>query len=441
MGTKNRFPKFDNADKILAAVYFLVGYGFISLFLSDRHSLPIEGFVIFYGAVVLLYLKLKKVTPPKESWFWLAVMLAIGVPFRFWSVLELFQFLLLMAAAAYWTLSATGRLVDHGKTSSWVIADCWNAFFWLPFSNFTCQLRVAFGKNEEEPVGVGEAREDKEISQKRKEGRAILLGLLLALPILLLVLPLLSRADMMFENLLGDLVGYIQENLLFTFVRLLLAIPVSLYLYGLIFGGITGRNMQSVSMEQLEKNASQARILPTGASCTVLTVLCLVYMIFIGVQGNYLFSAFSGNLPEDFTYAEYARRGFFELCQIGAWNLVFLWAAGAVSKESRREHKGLRFLTIALSVLTLLLIVTAMSKMGMYIDVYGLTVNRILPMVFMVWLVLVFGAVILRQRKEFALARLCIFAGAVLVCLLCVFPIENWVESYNIWARMKGLIL
>ena len=48
------------------------------------------------------------------------------------------------------------------------------------------------------------------------------------------------------------------------------------------------------------------------------------------------------------------------------------------------ENKGLRILNVVLSVLTLLLIVTAMSKLVMYIDVYGLTVNRILPQTFMI---------------------------------------------------------
>lgn len=98
-------------------------------------------------------------------------------------------------------------------------------------------------------------------------------------------------------------------------------------------------------------------------------------------------------------------------------------------------------LVILLSVLTLLLTVTAVSKLGMYICVYGLTVNRILPMVFLAWIVLVFVCVILRQRYVFPMVRICVMAGAVLFCLLCVFPVENWTEIYNAWARSRGYIL
>ena len=104
------------------------------------------------------------------------------------------------------------------------------------------------------------------------------------------------------------------------------------------------------------------------------------------------------------------------------------------------ENKGLRILNVVLSVLTLLLIVTAMSKLVMYIDVYGLTVNRILPQTFMIWMAVVYAAMILRQRKVFPMAKICIMTGAVLFVLLCVVPVEDCVQAYNIWARNLGLI-
>ena len=113
-----------------------------------------------------------------------------------------------------------------------------------------------------------------------------------------------------------------QEHLLSVFLRLLFSVPVSLYLYGLIFGGITGRNTDMVKVEQLQETRKAARRVPDMAITTVLVILCLVYLLFIGLQGNYLFAAFQGSLPEEFTYAEYARRGYFELCHNGAWNLI-----------------------------------------------------------------------------------------------------------------------
>lgn len=429
------FPQYTAADRIMAVFYFLVGYGFLYVFTGATHSWALSVFTVFYAAVVLAYLRVRKLTPPAESWFWLAAMLAIGIPFGFWCIFPVYQILALMAVAAYWSLSATGRLLQQGKTSEWFAFDCWNALFWVPFTNCICQIRVLLGNEQQEQA------DNEKNGTVGKSGLAILLGLGLAVPVLLIVLPLLSQADAGFELLVGDLVRYMQEHLLSVFLRLLFSVPVSLYLYGLIFGGITGRNTDMVKVEQLQETRKAARRVPDMAITTVLVILCLVYLLFIGLQGNYLFAAFQGSLPEEFTYAEYARRGFFELCQIGAWNLILLGLCHLFSRNGSQENKLLQILTIVLSVQTLLLLFTAVSKLAMYIDVYGLTVNRVLPMTFLIWLVLVFVLLILRQKKAFPMARICILAGTVLFCLLCVFPVERLIEAYNVWARMQGYII
>lgn len=424
------FLEYETQDQIFAALYFLLSYGFIYAFTGVTEFWALSVFTVLYATVVLLYLKAKHMTPPAESWFWLAVMLAMGIPFAFWTVLYFFQVLALMVVAAYWTLAASGRLLDH-RTSQWIFFDSWNALAVVPFKNFWCQMRILFGS------GIGKAEEE----TGQKNSISILLGILLAVPALFVALPLLSSADAGFEQLVGEMVRYIQNHLLQTFIRMILAVPVSFYLFGLMFGGISGRNTDCIQKEKLRVAGQSIRRIPDTAVCTALGILCFVYVLFIGIQGNYLFSAFTGHIPQNFTYAEYARRGFFELCKIGAWNLILLGCAGLFSRSRVGEHRGLSFFTVLLSVLTMILIITAMSKMGMYISVYGLTVNRILPMVFMLWMMLVFGSIILRLKKSFPMVRICVMAGAVLFCLLCVFPVENWTQMYNTWARARGLIV
>lgn len=424
------FPEYDTKDRIFAALYFLVGYGFIYVFTGVTDLWPLSVFTVFYAVVVLLYLKAKHKTPPAESWFWLAVMLAIGLPLAFWTVLYFLQVLALMVVAAYWTLAASGKLLDN-RTSQWVFFDGWNALAIVPFKNFLCQVRVLFGN------GTGKEAEE----TGNKNGIAILLGILLAVPALFMILPLLSSADAGFEQLVGEIVRYIQSHLIQTFIRIIFSIPVSFYLFGLMFGGISGWNTDCIRKEKLQAAGNNIRRIPDTTVCTALGILCFVYVLFLGIQGNYLFYAFTGHIPQSFTYAEYARRGFFELCRIGLWNLTLLGCAGLFSKSRVGEHRGLSFFTVLLSVLTMILIITAMSKMGMYISVYGLTVNRILPMVFMLWMMLVFGSIILRLKKSFPMVRICVMAGAVLFCLLCVFPVEKWTQMYNFWARARGLIM
>ncbi len=153
------FPKCEPIDRLFAAVYLLVGYGFIYLCSGNDFERNLGIFTVFYAAVVLAYLWGKEIRPPKESWFWLAVMLAVGIPYAFWSVLYILQFLALLAVSAYWTLSASGRLLKGGQTSRWVFFDGCNALAVVPFSNLGCEARILF-----HDFGAGQKEAQKKVS-------------------------------------------------------------------------------------------------------------------------------------------------------------------------------------------------------------------------------------------------------------------------------------
>lgn len=308
-----------------------------------------------------------------------------------------------------------------GKSSQLLFFDGLNALFVIPFGNFGCLFRILFHKRE--------LTEDD--AKKENKVLSVFIGLAIAIPVLLIILPLLSKADAGFEKAVGALVSFIKEHFLATILRIVFAVPVACYLYGLSYGSITGRETNSIKKDTLMKSANGLRVIPDITGGTVMVVMCMVYVIFIVLQGNYLFSAFAGTLPEEFTYAEYARRGFFELCKIATWNMVFIWLLNLLSKNDRKQNKILRILSICLSVLTLLIIATAMSKMGMYMVAYGLTIKRIITMVFMIWLVVVFVCMIILQKKEIPIARICIMTGAALFAVLCICPVESGIELFN----------
>ena len=144
MNTDNRVTA-DRRDRTFAWIYLLVGYGFIHTFFNENFGRNLAIFTALYVVVVLAYNlgKGKKLTT--ESVFWACVVIGIGVPGAFWSIMPFLQVLALIVAAAYWTLTASGRLLEEGKTSRWIFFDLWNAGIFVPFSNFGCQLRVLLG--------------------------------------------------------------------------------------------------------------------------------------------------------------------------------------------------------------------------------------------------------------------------------------------------------
>lgn len=165
-------------------------------------------------------------------------------------------------------------------------------------------------------------------------------------------------------------------------------------------------------------------MIPDIAIYTFAGIIGFTYLLFIAFQAKYLFSACLGILPESFTYAEYARQGFFELCGITAFNVLLLLFMNVFTRTITRENKVLSVINIVFSAVTILLLITAMSKMGMYIAAYGFTIKRIQASVFMIWLFLVLSMIICHQKKKIPLVRWAVLSGAFLFALLCVLPLD-----------------
>lgn len=425
---QSRVPlKADHIDRIFAVVFLVVGYQFINMFTVYKYQRAFAYFTVFYVIAVLAYALIKKIRPAAESWFWLAMVLSLGIFYQFWTMMPLLQFFVWIIVTAYWTYSVGGHLLDNGKSSQWIICDLWNTLFLVPFCNFLCEVRVFFS-----------GRRPQERKKKRERSslaRSVLLGIVIVIPMLLVIIPLLSRADEAFGKLFTAPFDWLFGHIVLsseTVWKLLFAAPVALYLYGLSYGMVSGRNTRRIDKKDMREVGESIRVFPNLAMGTAVGVISFLYVLFIALQSRYLFSAFLGIRPEEYTFSEYARKGFFELCTVAVVNLMILLFVNLFVKRSEVQSRMIRLCNVILSVLTLLLIATAMSKMVLYINAYGLTGKRILTMTFMTWLFLVFLAWIVYQWRKFALFRFCILLGAVMFALLCVLPVENGIQVWNL---------
>ena len=408
----------DGKDKGFAFIYLLLAYGLVYVFSSFPHfNRNIALYTLTYVFGVLAYVFVRRQKPAKESFFWLGILLSVGIPYCFWSVMRFVQILALIVVAAYWTLSVTGVLLKDNKSSEWIVVDLWNAFIIIPFYNFTYQFRVL-----------------KSAIRNSRSGNKVIsacLGLCIAIPVLAVVLPLLSSADNGFRQLLIESRYYFYRHLFANILRFVLSLPISAYMFGLIYGCLQRRNTDHFHMDNISKNMQKTHCIADTAINTAIILVCISYGLFIGLQSSYLFSAFAGIRPEYFTYAQYARQGFFELCVIAVINVLLILSANTFSKTQNSHNRILRWINVTLSILTLLLIATAMSKMFLYISVYGLTVKRILTSVFMIWLTSVFLLTIIWQWKRIPIIRFAIIVGAILFSILCVLPVQQYITDFN----------
>ena len=106
---------------------------------------------------------------------------------------------------------------------------------------------------------------------------------------------------------------------------------------------------------------------------TVTGMLTLLYLLFSGIQIGGLFLN-KLQLPEDYTYAMYAREGFFQLLAVGFINLVIV----LVCMGYFRESKLLKAVLTIMSLCTFVMIASSAMRMLIYIYYYYMTFDRLL---------------------------------------------------------------
>ncbi len=430
--TKEPFEA-DRKDGVFALFAFILGFYFARWVLFSWQGWGVTLFTLGYCGVVTVYLLKKRVQIPKAGWLWLTVVVLTGISFSLWTNNGLGPWpgLLLFCSAVYWIICATG-LPILGKTSNWITLDFFNALFVIPFRNFACQYKsLAF-------LGRNKQAEGKQIF-------SIMLGLFLTLIVIGIVLPLLMKADSGgFSKITNGIFTYIHgmmKEFGELFIHGILAIPIAAYLFGLVAGSIHKRGCDLFQKDSILKAISASRVLPTATVYTLLGLLCSLYIVFIGSQLPYFFSAFVGERPEGWqVYSEYARSGFFELCRIAAINLIVLTAANLLGKKQMRENINLKVLNALLAIVTLILIATALSKMAMYIGAYGLSMRRLLPCIFMIFLAVICGGVVALQKWSFSIMRLAVGLGVVLLCTLCLINTDSFVAQYNAGRYLSGTL-
>lgn len=406
----------DRWDHVFAGLYVILGILMWNCLCMENFARGLSMFSILYIITVLAYAGLKKFPITGEKIFWTLILLGISLPYGFYSVFDFGQTLMIFLVAAYWTLVITEGLLWKGQTSSWILLDSWNGLIALPILNFLCQIRLIFQT-------FSEKREEK------KDWRMVLLGIVISIPALLIIVPILSQADTGFRSLVAAILDLLGADFRILIWRGIVGILLGAFMFGTLYGGVYKRHVKEEACIRFHEESGRIfRFVPDIAVLTFGMIVSAVYVLFIGLQARYLFSAFFGILPEAYTYAQYARQGFFELCVIALLNASFLTAMNGCAKTPRRKNRGLLLENGILGALTLLLLATAASKLGMYIVAYGFTVKRCISSVFLIWLFLVFILVLIYQKKDIPLIRWAVFAGAVFFTLLCVLPVKQIIE-------------
>src|SRR5215203_4593258 len=168
----------------------------------------------------------------------------------------------------------------------------------------------------------------------------------------------------------------------------------------------------------------------------VLGLLDLLFLTFVVIQVRYLFGG-AGRVvaTAGLTYAEYARRGFFELVTVTALAIPLLLIAHWLLRAETRAHERLfKALAGIMVVLLFVVVASALQRMYLYQQEFGLTELRLYTTIFMVWISVVllwFVLTVLRASREgFAFGAL--LAGFAAIFAINVMNPEALIASTNI---------
>ncbi|MCR5807550.1 MAG: DUF4173 domain-containing protein [Oscillospiraceae bacterium] len=277
---------------------------------------------------------------------------------------------------------------------------------------------------------------------RRKPGKtagSICLGLFIAIPSTFLVMVLLSSADERFNQILSVVFDLLFGNwfttLINTIIYISIGIPAGMYIFSMC------RSSKESSFTDIRYQGTKGFISPLTCFVSVVPV-CLTYLVFFFSQLSYYVSAFAAILPERAqTYSSYARDGFFELCAVAVINLLIIMAVFLSSKREKagdEPHILIKVISAVLSVMTVILIATALRKMMLYIEVYGLTQLRLYTSWFMALLSLMFIYIAVRQIFRFNIARAFVLTFTVMFAVLAFCRSDNIIAGYNLSRYAQG---
>jgi hypothetical protein len=257
----------------------------------------------------------------------------------------------------------------------------------------------------------------------------ILLGVLVAIPVLVIIIALLMSADAVFNIMASNIFDGVLSVRWFNLPFILSLILAWIYAVGYICLGL----QQSHCFKAVPFPAFKA---DATVCATFLVLVNVVFLLFTFVQVAFLFNGGFLKLPGDMVYSQYAREGFFQLLFVTFINftviLVFLVGIAEAGRNAL-----LRGLLLALFFFTGVLIFSSVYRMGLYTNAYGHTTLRLCVYTFLAMETVLLGVTVWRLLND----RVALIRWFVLVGLTFYAAVNFTGSDYFTTKLNAGLFL
>ena len=267
----------------------------------------------------------------------------------------------------------------------------------------------------------------------RSRSFSVLLGLLIAFPILVVFVGLLATADLVFGDLVKDALAWIDlERVAETIGRGLVVLVSGILFLGALIAALRARAPRELIGEHEPIVKPFVGFIET---VIVLGTVVLVFGLFGAIQLQYLFGGETNITAAGYTYSEYARRGFGELVWAAFLSLGLIFALG---HWGRRTDQRQRWTFIGLSTALVLMLgvalASALVRLQLYENAFGFTRLRAYTHVFIFWLaaLLIAFLVLLSMQRLRKFAPIAAAAGLGFVATLGIVNVDGFIAAQNL---------
>lgn len=287
---------------------------------------------------------------------------------------------------------------------------------------------------------------------------SVVRGLVFALPVVLVFAFLLGSADAVFAKYVSEAFDSVWQALGIKFLddtlgRWLLTGMLATVATGALGFGIMRRpaaqtiaNASTVQTAEADETQTETATpakekskpafkLSMVESGIIMGSVVALFAAFVVIQFTYFFGGRVTLEVAGLTFAQYARRGFFELVAVSVLTLgLSLWLDRVSVRQGKRENHIFRGLALAIVALTTIMLISAAQRMWLYEEAFGFTQLRVYTHVFMVWLGVMFGVYVLAmfrlKTNIFSLGTLLVIIGYL--GTLNLMNVDHYIAERNI---------
>lgn len=254
--------------------------------------------------------------------------------------------------------------------------------------------------------------------------KKVAISLLIVFAVVGVVILLLVSADSIFANIfenIGSIFNYINISSTFSMIIRIALVIIAYFL----FLSFILKLKQNYNIETKEIKNSNNKYAFTIK--LLLIALNIVYLVFCFIQVESLFAKIN---TVEFSYANYARTGFFQLMIVSLINFVVILVS---NKFNENKEKSIKILNLFLVIFTVIIALSSMYRMYMYQMEFGLTYLRMFVYIILITELLTFIPIVIYIFNEkFDFLK---WSGIIWICIYCIINymnIEKIIINYNI---------